>query len=221
MTLSRARRPAGFTLVELMLASLIFSMVVAGLAAIYSTAYHQSGRIITDSRLKSTAAIALRQVTQEVVSATRFDEPAPGGSGSVLRGCSNMATDGTQITAAQPVTSFGFCVQNNTNGACTLPDSPPPCLVYYRWPNVCAAPALNGGNCGSTVSGVTPFVLASHLEVSADPSMPQYFTRNTGQKSWGTSVRVAFSVSRDATQSMPKAIYEVDTIVSGQFDGRL
>lgn len=221
MTVSRARLRAGFTLVELMLASLIFSMVVAGLAAIYSTAYHQSGRIITDSRLKSTAAIALRQVTQEVVAATRFYEPAPGASGSYLRGCSNMATDGTVITAAQPVSSFGFCVQGAAQGACAAPDSPPPCLVYYRWPNVCPPPVLNAGNCGATVNGVAPFVLASHLEVSADPTMPQYFTRNTAQKSWGTSVRVAFQVSRDATQSMPKAIYEVDTIVSGQFDGRL
>lgn len=219
----RARRPAGFTLVELMLASLIFSMVVAGLAAIYSTAYHQSGRIITDSRLKSTAAIALRQVTQEVVSATRFLEPGPGASGSCLRGCSNVATDGTLITTAQPVTSFGFCVQAATLGSCAAPDAPPPCLVYYRWtgPGVCPPPALGAGNCGSTVNGVAPFVLASHLEVSADPTMPQYFTRNTSQKSWGTSVRVAFQVSRDATPSMPKAIYEVDTIVSGQFDGRL
>lgn len=221
MTAARAGRPTGFTLVELMLASLIFSMVVAGLAAIYSTAFKQSGKIITDTRVKSTAAIALRHITQQLASVNRIDEPANGASGSVVRACSNVATDGNQITTAVGISAVAFCVQPGTVGLCASPGAPPPCLFYYGFAGICPAPAVSAANCGTTISGVAPFLLGAHLEASSNPTMPDYFSRSSGGANTGNLLRVAFQISRDATATQPKVIYNVDTMVAGQFDARL
>lgn len=203
----------GFTLVELMLATLIFSMVIAGLAAIYSTAFSQSGAVLRDARLKSSAMIAYKDMTQRLVGATRLDSPTATGSGSVLRGCTNMAPDGVQNTTAIGFSSFGFCVQPGAVGACGSATSPAPCLFSYNWPNVCPAPALTNANCGNAVSGVPPEMLASRVLVPA--AYANYFVRT------GNSVRMSFTFRRDATGKIPTMNYEVSTVGHGQFDTRL
>lgn len=210
---SRLNATPGFTLVELMLATLIFSMVIAGLAAIYSTAFSQSGSVLRDARLKSSAMIAFKDMTQRLVGATRLDAPGVAASGSVLRGCTNMAPDGAQNTMATGFGSFGFCVQPGAVGACGTPSAPAPCLFSYNWNNICPAPALSNGNCGAAVNGVTPEMLASRVLVPA--AYANYFVRT------GNSVRISMTFQRDATGKIQTMRYDVSTVAHGQFDTRL
>ncbi|TBR23995.1 prepilin-type N-terminal cleavage/methylation domain-containing protein [bacterium] len=212
------KRAPGFTLVELMLATLIFSMVIAGLAAIYTTAFSQSGAVLRDARLKTTAMVAFKGMTQNLVSATRLDSPPKGGSGNVLRGCTNMAPDGVQNTAAVAFGSFGYCVQPGAVGTCGTPEAPAPCLYQYNWANICPSPVLSNGNCGSTVGGAVPEFVASRVMVPA--SIPNYFVRTTAMAA-GNQVHIGMVFQRDATGKIPVMQYEVQTVANTQFDARL
>lgn len=216
--MAKLKRASGFTLVELMLATLIFSMVIAGLAAVYTTAFSQSGAVLRDARLKSTAMISFKRMTATLVSATRLDSPAKNGSGAVLSGCRNMAPDGQQNTTAQIFGSFAFCVQPAAIGGCGTPTAPSPCLFAYSWDNICPAPGVTAANCGNSLSGVTPEFMASR--VMAPAGIPNYFVRTTAMAA-GNQVHIGMVFQRDATGKIPTMQFRVDTVANTQFDARL
>lgn len=210
--LSVPRRAAGFTLVELMIASLIFSMVIAGFAAIYSTAFSQSGQVLREARLKSTGLVSFKAITRQMAAATRVDQPPVGGSGSVLTGCARMAPDGDPM-GFPSATSFGFCIQTGSVGACGGPDAPPPCLFSYLW-SVCPPPppALSPGSCGSAAPAQ---LMASRVLLPA--GYADYFMR----AGTGSAVRISMQYRRDASGKIPQMNYEVSTVAHGHFDSRL
>ena len=227
-------RRAGFTLVELMIATLIFSMVIAGFAAIYTTAFSQSGAVLRDARLKSTAMISLKDMTNVLARATRIVQPAIDGSENAVTGCANMAPDATRNTTLQPITGFGFCVQPAALGQCDSPvppstgqpelSHPAPCLFKYTWNSCGPPPVLSGGNCGDALSGATPELLAWRVLLPAvappdnncTPSGAAYFTRVTA-----TAVGIKMRLCRNGRGQSPVQWYDVSTFASGQFDPRL
>lgn len=211
--LSAPRRAAGFTLVELMIASLIFSMVIAGFAAIYSTAFSQSGQVLREARLKSNGLVSFKSITKQMAAATRIDQPAAGASGSVLTGCANMAPDSTQHVAGG-VSAFGFCIQTGSVGACGTPDTPPPCLFSYAW-NTCPSPGLSSGNCGNTVGSSAAQLLSSRV------LLPSGYTDYFMRAGTGSAVRISMQYRRDASGKIPEMNYEVTTVAHGHFDSRL
>lgn len=221
--MAKLKRAPGFTLVELMLATLIFSMVIAGLASIYTTAFSQSGSVLRDARLKSTAMLSFKQMTQSLVSATRLDSPPKNGSGVVLSGCTNMAPDGQQNTMALGFGAFTFCVQPGAVGACQDPNDstsvrPAPCLFSYTWNNVCPPPAVSAASCGNSVNGATPVFMASR--VMPPTGIPNYFVRTTAMAA-GNQVHIGMIFQRDATGKIPMTQFRVDTVAHTQFDARL
>ncbi|TPW21714.1 MAG: hypothetical protein FD126_410 [Elusimicrobia bacterium] len=225
-----ARRPAsGFTLVEMMIATLIFSMVIAGFAAIYTTAFSQSGAVLRDARLKSIAMISFKNITKKMASATRVDLPLAGASGTAMTGCAQMAPDGDPMGFGSS-SAFGFCIQTGTSNGCGTADNPPPCLFMYTWA-ACPPPALNTGNCGSALGAVEVEMLASKVLVPGpiDPEddcrtttsfytgITDYFTRG------GNDVRVAVRLCRPKPlgSKIPLMWYDSSTVAHGHFDSRL
>ncbi|MFH1726727.1 MAG: hypothetical protein ABII00_19130 [Elusimicrobiota bacterium] len=206
------RGDAGFSLAELVIASLLFSMVIAGLAAIYGTVFQQSGRILGNSRIKNQAAYALRAMQNQVTVATHLEDPPRGVPGSQLSGCRNAKPDGTRIVPSpEKHGSFGFCLRNTAIRLCQVPGNSPPCLFYYYWPNICPPPQVTPANCGNPVSGVSPEVLASEVEGGAGGG--NVFERSQEI----TDVRIAFAVTKAKTRSHPKLSYAVDTTLHAHF----
>lgn len=211
-------RSSGFTLVELMLATLIFSMVIAGLAAIYTTAFSQSGAVMRDARLKTSAMIAFKRMNMMLNGATRLDAPAKGTTGTILRGCSNMAPDGVRNTTAVGFGSFAFCIQTGAVGGCGTTASPAPCLFSYEWPGVCPSPAVGAGTCGGAISGQSPEMLSSRVLVPNGRA--DYFERTTTMAA-GNQVNIGMAFQRDGVGKIPTMRYEVTTVAHAQFDARL
>ncbi|MFA6031069.1 MAG: prepilin-type N-terminal cleavage/methylation domain-containing protein [Elusimicrobiota bacterium] len=212
-------RRRGFTLAELMFAIAIFSMVMAGLGAIYVSSLRQSVSISGEARLKSMAVLAMHAVRSEVVVATRIDSPVEGGTSDVLIGGRNVARDGMNPMdgIAGDTRWFGFCVRYTPIGACgsSLLD-PTPCIFYYSgagWP----PPAVGAGNCGSPLGGATPMLVASGLNGPANGA-PNYFSRQIAFKAanWN-QVRFSFRLTRAATGASQVLNYSGDSTFNGQF----
>jgi len=220
---------SGFTIVELMISSLLFSMVIAALAAIYATAFGQSGRVFREGRTKMMANMSMRSIMREVAQSTRIDLPAKNSAGTQLSGCTNAKSNSTRITTAEPSIRFHFCVRA-TNRATGQPcDGDPdvaPCLFYYSRSvaGSCVASDVTSASCGNNaaVMGV-PQLLASGLEVGTGMPGNIYFTRMGGathKSDEDNAVRVSYKVTRPPFNNMPKLVYEVDTTASGHFGVR-
>lgn len=219
-------RAAGFTLVELMLATLIFSMVIAGFAAIYTTAFSQSGTVLRDARLKSVSMVSTKSITRKMAVATRVDLPPRGASGMVLTGCERMAPDNDTMGFGSS-SAFGFCIQPGAANGCGTANNPAPCLFMHTW-NACPPPALNSSNCGAALGGQVE-MLASRVLVPGPlvpsnacsatttfyPASPNYFTRG------GNDVRIALRLCRPQGGKVPKMWHDSSTVAHGHFDSRL
>lgn len=232
--MSKTRRNVGFTLVEMMIATLIFSMVIAGFAAIYTTAFSQSGAVLRDARMKSVTMVNFKSITQRMASATWVQQPAAGGNDTALTGCTNRAPDDQPnfpgVVPNLPP-AFGFCIQTGTANGCGTPDNPAPCLFSYTWAS-CPPPALNTGNCGAALGAVEVEMLASRVLVPSpnDPTAlcsttappfytgaSNYFTRG------GNDVRVAMRLCRPKPigSKVPLLWFDNITVAHGTFDSRL
>lgn len=233
--MSASRRASGFTLVEMMIATLIFSMVIAGFAAIYTTAFSQSGAVLRDARLKSNMMVAFKNINKRMASATWITQPAMGSSGTALAACTNRAPDDQPnfngvIPNLDP--AFGFCVQTGISNGCGSSDNGPPCLFKYTWA-ACPPPALNTGNCGAALGALEVEMLASGVLVPGPspneptndcatttvlyPNSPNYFTRG------GNDVRVAVRLCRPKPlgSKIPLLWYDSVTVTHGHLDSRL
>lgn len=219
---------SGFTLVELMVSSLLFSLVIAALSAIYSTAFGQSGKAFREGRVKAMALGSMKAIMKHVGESNRIDLPTRTGGGITgrhLTGCSNQAPDGARITPSENVTRFHFCVRltNLPPGrACDGEPDPAPCMFYYTKENAsaCVASDVTDANCGTATSAMgSPRFLASGLEINAGMPANGYFTRAPGALLAGeaNSVRMTYKVTRAPVGNGKKTIYIVDTTASGQF----
>lgn len=232
--MSAPRRAAGFTLVEMMIATLIFSMVIAGFAAIYTTAFSQSGTVLRDARLKSNMMVAFKDINKRMASATWITQPAMGSSGTALAACTNRAPDDQpNFNGVVPnlAPAFGFCVQTGISNGCGSSDNGPPCLFRYTWA-ACPPPALNTGNCGAALGASEVEMVASGVLVPGPnpptdtcPTTPppfllgvaNYFTRG------GNDVRVAMRLCRPKPigSKIPLLWYDSVTVTHGHLDSRL
>ena len=202
-----------------MIASLIFSIMISGFAAIYTTAFSQGGAVTRDSRLRTSAMIAFKGMNLMLVGATRLDQPGLNSSGNVLRGCRNFSPDGVRHTLLVPVDSFAYCVQPGGIGGCGTVAAPAPCLFSYRW-NGCPAPAVSAGNCGANISGAVPDMLSPRVLYPALPATQNHFIRLNSQAA-GNQIHIQFVFQRDATGKIPTLRYEINTVAHTQVDGRL
>lgn len=235
------RNREGFTLVELMVASLLFALVVAGLAAIYATVFKQARRILVENRVKNQAAYAMKAVKMELAQATSAELPAAGTSGQHLSGCRGFKADGAPMVStaggfgAFDTGCFHFCVRTTPGGgtadtSCTSAGQDPPserpaaCLYYYppgsgAWGGP-PPPTVTDSTCGDTVGGVAPELLAFGLRQApqaAGPDLP-YFDKPDIAKT-GNTIRMDFVVvkERDSARNEPEMTYQVGSSI--EFEG--
>lgn len=217
---------SGFTIVELIIASLLFSMVIAALSAIYATAFGQSGRTFREGRTKLMATMSMRALMRETAQATRIDLPAQDSYGRHLSGCSNAKADSTRITASEPSVRFHFCVRNSNraSGVCDGDPDAAPCLFYYSKSNSgnCPVSDVTDSNCGNATGTMgTPELLASGLEeVTGLPSDGYFSRRDSDFAQEDNSVRIVYNVTRPPSANSPKLYFQVDTSASSQFGVR-
>ncbi|MFH1618735.1 MAG: type II secretion system protein [bacterium] len=103
----------GFTLVEVLVAVLIFSLVITGLAAIYATSQRYLSQSFKQNLIKGEIAMAAKTVTRALNLATRIDSPASGQEGDTLAFAVNIAEDGCRPMVSGPPTEwYYFCAKS-------------------------------------------------------------------------------------------------------------
>ena len=89
----------GFTLIEIMVAMLIFGFMITALASIYGTVNRNMLQNYRQNVLKTNTALAMRAVQKNLLEATRIDSPAFGVSGADLAFAVNI----DQLTGCYPI----------------------------------------------------------------------------------------------------------------------
>jgi prepilin-type N-terminal cleavage/methylation domain-containing protein len=121
------KKRAGFTLVELIVASLIFAFMMTSLATIYSTSNRYMFQNYRANIIKTNVGVSVKAIQNHLSLATRIDQPsglnagtALGASGNVLAFAENVdQMNGCYpITASAPASWHYFCLapdpQDNT-----------------------------------------------------------------------------------------------------------
>lgn len=80
----------GFTLAELLIAILIFSLMMISLATIYGTSNRHLFQSYRENVVKSNLNIAMKTIQNAVSKATRIDAPSPGSSSNELKVATNV-----------------------------------------------------------------------------------------------------------------------------------
>ncbi len=131
---------AGFTLVELVIATLIFGFMMTSLATIYSTANKHMFQNYRLNTFKSSASIAMKAITTRLQEANRIDAPGLNASGSILAFAVNVdQRNGCYpINPVEPSSWHYFCHSTQVT-----PDNCPSgsCLFYHT------GPIAGGGGC--------------------------------------------------------------------------
>lgn len=223
---------AGFTLVELMIATLIFSMVIAGLSMIYSTVYRQGIRSLHDTRLKTMGFVTMKAIANELGEATLLTEPTFGSKGDILSGfknCSETYEPGLchEITeGGNQAKWFQFCT-SNSGGDCDT-ETGLMCIWWYSGTGrTVAAPV-----CGLT--GENRQLLAKGVDYDRYPGTPgakktAIFFRTAGipaepdNVNERNQVRVNFMMQNFAVNTNPSAPgrptvkFSMDSTFNAQF----
>lgn len=119
---------AGFTLAELVVATLIFGFMVASLATIYSTANKHMFQNYRMNTFKSSASVAMKAITTRLQAANRIDAPGPNASGSNLAFAVNVDQNGCYPVNSGEVSSWHyFCRSGVIPGECPQGN----CLYYH------------------------------------------------------------------------------------------
>lgn len=179
-------KPA-FTLVELMMAVLIFGFIAASLATLYSTANRHMFRNYRQNSIKANVSISMSYIRNSIGGATRLDSPAPGASGNILAFASN--TD--QISGCYPVSANHTA---NWHYFCLAPDASDGTItdLYYHTGllnagAVCACSPPTGvlpGACGITYPAFCGFGgggSVTQLMQYAAPN-PAFFSRRAADR---------------------------------------
>jgi prepilin-type N-terminal cleavage/methylation domain-containing protein len=124
------KKQAGFTLAELMISILIFSMMMTALVTIYGTINKHMFQSYRQNIVKNNLAIAVKAIQIRLMTATRVDTPAFGSRGNTLAFVTNVDKQSgcSPVNAAISNTWHYFC-KSGTN-------------VYYHTGNV---PSTTGG----------------------------------------------------------------------------
>jgi len=188
----------GFTLIEFLIAILLFGFMAMSLATIYSTAHKHMFQNYRQNTVKANASVAMKTITSRLQQGNRIDLPLPGESGNILA----FAVNVDQVSGCYPVNPdtpsmtawHYFCYLPGVTAQCPLGN----CLFYHTGPIAGGAGCPSGtvwntangypvaGNCGRITrpGEAVPLLLSSF--VSPAPSL---FSRpNGGAGTLGNSV---------------------------------
>lgn len=171
-------RERGFTLIELIMAIGLSSLVLVALFSLSVPMARTEISSIQSQTAQLNVAGAMSVFEREVRQATYLKTPAAGASGGVVEGCSNAAVlpgaaSPTPLDASQPMHWFAFCADAS--------------LVYYHAGSGACPPSYL---CGTNPTGV--FGGGRSSAVSAVFSRPSALT---------TVVQATFAVTSGAETS--------------------
>lgn len=112
------KKRQGFTLVELIMAVLIFGFMMTSLATIYSTANRNMFYNYRTNIIKTSAGLAMRAIQNNLMTATRIDQPAFAGAGNTLA----FATNVDQRSGCYPVNTSAPAGSTAWYYFCVAPD---------------------------------------------------------------------------------------------------
>lgn len=133
----------GFTLAELVVATLIFGFMVTSLATIYSTANKHMFQNYRMNAFKSDASIAMKTITTRLQAANRIDSPAPNASGASLAFAVNVDQMGCYPVNAQEASATAwhyFCYS-----AQVTPECPSGSCLYHHTGAIAGGGGCPGG----------------------------------------------------------------------------
>lgn len=173
------KRRNAFTLVELIIAMLIFSYMGASLATIYGTANRHMFQNYRRNVIKSDAILAMRAIQKGMQSATRIDLPARNNQSNVLA----FAVNVDQNTGCYPVNP---AFRASWHYYCVGPDPqiPGSLNLYHHTAQLPAGtacgtmaptiwnPAYPVPNCGANIGGQTVTQLMRHVATGNHPRVP-------------------------------------------------
>lgn len=185
-------RPA-FTLVELIIAILLFSYMAASLSTVYSTANRHMFQNYRRNAVKSDVALAMRAIQNNLAAATRIDLPARNAQSNVLA----FAVNVDQLTACYPVNP---AVPASWHYFCLAADPliPTSMNLYYHRANLPAGTPCGRANpsiwgvaypvpaCGQNLGGQTVTQLMRHVVAGGHVRVPppangMMFSRRTAE----------------------------------------
>lgn len=160
-----------FSLMEVLVATMIFSFVALSMISVYYAANRNVLQNFRSDKLKADVAISMRAIGNVMSQATRIETPGNGSSGNTLLVLSNVESGSNPCCPMVPE-SYGapapqwhkFCVDSNKN------------LWYYNGPVTSCGNCPNltnysivrtglSSNCGSAAgSNVTRILLATNIQ---------------------------------------------------------
>ena len=169
---------------ELIIAVLVFSFMMASMSAIYSTITRNTHQNYRQDMWKTNTAMAMRTIQQNLIAATRIDSPAAGGVSDHL----NFAVNVDQLTGCAPIGPGPITWHHFYRTTVVTPGCPSGSCLYY-----CSGPIPTGGSgaCSSAAlffwnppGGVYPVCAAPILllsNVTPRPGVP-VFSRQMNEK---------------------------------------
>ncbi len=133
----------GFTLAELVIATLIFGFMIISLALIYSSANNHLFHNYRMNTFKSNASIAMKTITSKLQEANRIDAPGFDASGAILAFAVNVdqLSGCYPVNPAEPVRWHYFCHSSAVTSEC-----PSGSCLYYHTDTIVVP---SGNNCPS------------------------------------------------------------------------
>lgn len=212
-----------FTLVELMVALMLFGFMSAAMASIYATANRHMFQDYRGNMVKSNVTVAMRSIANIMSQATRIDAPGSNSTGNILAVATNIdqLTGCYPVKSGVPVTLHYFCA-NGANfwysfktiappAGCSCPPSaaalPATCATTRAYPSVCGSGG--GGTWVKLIPGYLDTssnlfsrqaaknvndLMSVHVGLSAQWTPPAGL--NTVQRTVSFTLESAFSVSR-------------------------
>ena len=200
---------AGFTLIEMITALLLSSLVLVGLLDISTNMLRRQFEGIRYGKVDSSTLLSLSQMTQTIEAATYLSQPVQGSGSMQVLGCSNYSSTMAgqspftgQINPSQPVTWFAYCVENNCQGGVNCNGNQGPWDLDYYWGSGACSPACDSGNPNKLVYQNV------WLELPPSPySEPFYFNYNDD------GVDMHFDIGDPNSTAMERTpvFYQVDT----------
>jgi hypothetical protein len=95
----KTRNRKAFTLVELLVSTLIFAFMVMSMTTIYTTANNHLFQTGRQNVVKSNSSVAVKAISQMLSMANRIDAPAAGASGNILAFAINV----DQLSGCYPI----------------------------------------------------------------------------------------------------------------------
>ncbi len=208
----RGKVPLGFTLIEMIVALLLSSLVLIGLIDVSSNMVQRQFEGIRYGRVDSQTLLSLAQMSQVIEAATYLNSPvqgSPSPASMTISGCSNYSSTLTtqspftgQINSAVPITWFAFCVKNycTPSGPNCVASQGPYDLEYHS--GLGCAPSCVGGNLDTLVY--------QSIWLEAPANNPPFSLNQTQD-----GVDIHFDVGNPNPTAMQKTpvVYPVDTAI--------